>query len=231
MAGKKTKIIKAAKFYSTFINPGDICYDVGANIGNKTASLIEIGAKVIAIEPQPACVAKIKKRFNNQVTVLETGLSDREGEIELHLTQTSTIASMNPEWIQSVQKQRFKQYHWNHKIKVPVTTLDKLILQYGKPKFIKIDVEGFELNILNGLHYAIKWICFEYVPEIIKIAIGCVDRLNFLDSNYEFNWSVGETMQFSLHKWVNANEMKNLLFQTKNSTLFGDVYARLKEHV
>ena len=187
LSRRQSKIIKVANFYSTFIKPGNLCYDVGANVGDKTASLLQVEARVIAIEPQPSCTKKIQKRFQDRVTIIETGLSDRDGEIELQLTHTSTIASMNSEWIKSVKQQRFRKFNWDRKIKVPITTLDKLILLYGQPKFIKIDVEGFELNVLKGLHHRINYICFEFVPEIIKIAIGCVDHLMFLNPNYEFN--------------------------------------------
>lgn len=225
-----TKINKVANFYSSFIKPGDLCYDVGANVGDRTAALLQIAAQVIAIEPQPSCAKKIRKRFQNKITILETGLSDKPGEIELYLTRTSTIASMNKKWINSVKQQRFKKYNWNHKVKVPLTTLDKVIASYGKPKFIKIDVEGFELNVLKGLHHKIDYICFEYVPEIIQIATACVDRLMSLSLDYKFNWSERETMVFGLKDWVNGEEMKNLLSQTQGSLTFGDVYAKITKN-
>jgi len=226
MAG--ASIAKIAKFYSNFINPGDLCFDVGANIGDRTAALLQVGARVVAFEPQPACVQKLKKRFSAKVAVVQTALGSTVGTAKLQLTRASTIASMNQNWINKVKERRFKKYNWNKEIVVPVTYLDKMILFYGEPKFIKIDVEGFELEVLKGLYSSVEHVAFEFTPEVIEIAAGCVARLNSLNSNYIFNYSEGESMILALEKWVDAEKMIDLLERTKGSPIFGDVYAKLR---
>jgi len=45
---------------------------------------------------------------------------------------------------------------------VPIKTLDQLIATYGRPKYIKIDVEGYELPVIGGMHAKIDLISFEY---------------------------------------------------------------------
>jgi len=218
---------KMTEFYSQFVSSGDIVYDVGANVGNRTAVFLALGAKVIAIEPQPNCVSKLSKRFGNKATIVQTALSDREGTAVINLTSTSTIASMNQDWINAVKKDRFKKFNWTKSIKVPVTTLDKLIMYHGKPTFMKIDVEGFELNVLNGLHHRIEAVSFEFTPEVINIARSCIERMVYLNPNYRFNYSLLETMELSLDTWIDPIQMISILESYKTSKVFGDVYAKL----
>jgi len=214
-------------FYKQFMQPGDLVYDVGANIGNRTEVFLDLGAKVVAIEPQPNCVAKLRQKFeyNPQCAILQLALGSREGMSTLNLTRTTTIASMNAEWIATVKKRRFKKYNWDEHIEVKTATLDCLMRIYGTPTFIKIDVEGYEYEVLKGLSQPVKALSFEFVPEIIKIATDCVAHLSSLGV-YEFNWSQGESMHFEFPEWLNAPKIKTLLIQTQGSSIFGDVYAR-----
>lgn len=228
----KASIEKMIRFYSTFINPLDLCFDIGANIGDRTAALLLSGNKVVAIEPQPECVKHIRKRFQTKIDeykliVIQNAVGSKEGSAKLQLTRTSTIASMNPNWIQRVKERRFKKFNWNRSIEVRVQTLDKLIAHYGKPEFIKIDVEGYELEVLKGLSQKINFLAFEFTPEIINIATGCVDRLRVLSSNYKYNYSEGESMVMKNKLWVGPDEIIDLLNKTQGSPIFGDVYAKL----
>src|SRR5262245_12044409 len=54
---------KMRHFYSQFIAPGNLCYDVGANVGDRTDIFRKLGARVIAIEPQTACLEVLRQRF------------------------------------------------------------------------------------------------------------------------------------------------------------------------
>ena len=63
------------------------------------------------------------------------------------------------------------------KVQISVTTLDALIDEFGAPAFCKIDVEGMEAEILQGLSSALPLIAFEYVPAALPIAQACLDRL------------------------------------------------------
>ena len=108
-----------------------------------------------------------------------------------------------------------------------MTTLDALIAEYGKPAFIKIDVEGFELQVLNGLSQPIRYISFEYtVPEQTQNAIDCMMRLSSLDKDIKFNYSVEESMKWALKTWLSTEEMiEHVKTAAFNKIGFGDIYA------
>ena len=107
-----------------------------------------------------------------------------------------------------------------------MTTLDLLVAEYGLPVFIKIDVEGFEINVLRGLTKPVRCLSFEFVPEFTSNAIECLrylTQLGFL----EFNLSIGESMAPLREPWYSADEVAGrLLSYEGNRSLFGDVYAR-----
>lgn len=218
-------------FYRTFIEPGDICFDVGANVGNRIRPLLKIGAKVVAVEPQDSCIEILRIKFGNQIELVTKGLAAVEGEMEFYISDSSTISSFSKDWIDAVKKTRFKQYNWNTVKKVQMTTLEHLISTYGKPKFIKIDVEGFELDVLEGLKQPIAAISIEYtVPEQADKAIACIQRIAKNGGELECNYSIGESMEFALEHWLNVEEMiTHIQSPDFLKTKFGDIYIMLKK--
>ena len=56
---------ETSAFYSRLVKPRDLCFDVGANIGSKTKIFLELGARVVCIEPQPNCVDVLKETYQN----------------------------------------------------------------------------------------------------------------------------------------------------------------------
>jgi len=232
---KKTRqniedINKRKLFYSSFIEKNDLCFDVGANKGNRISPLLEIGAKIVAIEPQESCYKYLKDKFGKDIEIVTKGLGESECVKDFHISNASVISSFSDEWINSVKDGRFKDYNWNKVTKVEVTTLDILIEKYGLPKFIKIDVEGYELEVLKGLTKPIKIISFEYtVPEQINKVIECIEQIEINDTNIECNYSIGESMLLASLNWHTVEEMKKFII-TKEfiKTGFGDVYVRIK---
>ncbi len=214
-------------FYKHFLQKGDLVFDVGANIGNRIEAFLACETKVIAVEPQPSCSSQLEKKFGNRIILEKIGLGEEEGELEMHLSTDSTVSTFNTEFIKAT-KQRFRYSKWNDKIKVPISTLDALIKKYGIPNFCKIDVEGFELQVLKGLRYPIPIISLEYcVPEMSEMNIKCIQRLNDLSPSGVFNYSIEESMKWALPEWMNY---ENFLVHVKSKeftdTLFGDIYFK-----
>jgi FkbM family methyltransferase len=200
------------QFYNSIINPGDLCFDIGANIGNKAAIFKALNAKVIAIEPQDECVKILKHRFGKSVTILQKGVGEKEGEMDFFISNSHTISSFSKDWIDTVKKTRFKEMEWNRKVTVPITTLDLLISTYGMPRFVKIDVEGYEWEVLKGLTQSVPTLCFEYTaPERLQIARTCLQHLASLYTNAECNYTAGEVLQFVLPDWITPEHMMNIL--------------------
>jgi len=217
-------------FYATLIEPGDLVFDVGANVGNRTKVFLRLGARVIAIEPQPSCGSLLARAFRDdpRVTVVCEALGAASGEAKMKVSDASTISSMSPNWIEAVRSSgRFATYRWNRTISVPVTTLDALMERYGVPAFIKIDVEGFEFAVLQGLSRAIRALSFEFTPECADAGLSCVARLESLGFS-RFNYSAGESGAFERSEWFDASTARARLESLRGDVrTFGDVYARV----
>lgn len=106
-------------------------------------------------------------------------------------------------------------------------TLDQLVADYGEPKFIKIDVEGFESEVLSGLSRTVPALSIEWTPEFPENTRACLRHLMTL-GDYEFNMSWGESMRFSKSTWRSYDSMLALVDEFEGETqLFGDIYAKL----
>lgn len=213
-------------FYSQFIKKGDLCFDVGANIGNKTNIFLKLGTKVVAIEPQKLACQKINNLYggNKNLIVVNKGLADKAGFLELSIGEDySVLATMSEKW--KKEGGISKDYAWTKTQKVSVLTLNDLISEYGLPKFCKIDVEGFEQQVLKGLSQPIPYLSFEFHKSFLDDAVSCVKHLASL-GKAEFNCCFGESMEFIFKTWVSADEILLKIKQSNDKDLWGDIYVK-----
>lgn len=217
---------RCERLYDEFVSPGDIVFDVGANVGERTATFVSLGARVVAVEPQADCAARLRERFGDRVEVVEAAAGSAAGEAELLVASYHTISSLSREWVDAVRASgRFSAFAWDRKVRVPVVTLDDLIHRFGHPAFCKIDVEGYELQVLEGLTQAVPALSFEFTFELIESRLACVDRLDALGMS-RFNFSEGESMRLVHDTWLTAGEIRQYLRGTpETAAFFGDVYA------
>jgi FkbM family methyltransferase len=224
-----TKIYRDRKsFYSQFIKKNDLVFDVGANVGNRTEIFLSLGARVVAIEPQENCINVLRTKFgnNSMFDLYEGGMDSKRGKNKIRIANADTISSMSTSWIERVKKDVFKDYSWDKEVEINVETLDNLIKERGIPKFIKIDVEGYELEVLKGLSQKTKYLSFEFMlPQFFKEAVDCIDYISTI-SPIECNISWGESMKLELPSWLNSKDFKEYLSQAKTTSNFGDIYIR-----
>ena len=140
-------------FILNSLNPNDMFVDVGANVGHYTLLAASKGANVIAIEPIPATFDKLGRNvelnnLSDRVNCLMLGIGKEPGELEF----ISDRDVMN----------RVAGPSDSGGIKVPVESLNTL-LKDATPKMIKIDVEGFELEVLNGAKDVLKSLDLKYL--------------------------------------------------------------------
>ena len=216
-------------FFKQFMGPDDLVFDVGANIGEVTEIFAQLSHRVIAFEPVLESYDLICEKFstNQRVAVYNVALGSEIGTRTIATSKTTPTvgcASMSPGWIDAVSRSdRFKANHWTKNQDVQVVTLDSVIKFHGLPAFIKIDVEGYEPEVLAGLSQPVKALSFEFTPEQCGKAAQCVGYCEGLGMT-KFNLSLMQ--EYQLGEWVTANEICDRLSGIKGNMIYGDVYAR-----
>lgn len=216
-------------FFTKLINPGDLIFDVGANLGNYAELFAGIGARVVALEPNPDCVSHIRRSYPKmKIDTVNTAVGACPGVATIRIAQRSDISSMSADWMHAIAKaQSIDDSVWSSNLTVPVITLDSLIQRYGKPRFIKIDVEGFEENVLAGLSEPTELLSFEFNTNFLDATSRCLELLGRL-GDWKFNYVVGEPHNFELSDWVNAEQLSKRLEVLDKSLGYGDVFAMEK---
>ena len=228
--GLPGRIALLARFYSQFIGPGDLCFDLGAHVGDRVKAFSRLGARVVAVEPDPVCAGLLNRWYGRRpdVTLLQRAVGAESGTQPLHISgRNPTLNTLSTEWMRGIQRSsQFQGIEWEATVEVRVTTLDDLIREYGPPRFCKIDVEGYELEVLQGLTYPVPALSLEYNPAVPEMALDCISRLTAL-GDYEFNWTVREMPRFRSRVWLDPDSMGAELRQLPLEARTGDVYARL----
>jgi FkbM family methyltransferase len=220
------------RLYREFLGPGDLAFDVGAHVGDRTRCFAQLGARVIAIEPQPELAARLRRVFagDPKVAVLESALGAAPGRATLFQSRrTPTVTTLSDAWIGLVRgTEGFEGVAWQDRCEVPVTTLDGLIARHGLPRFCKIDVEGFEAEVLHGLSQPLPALSLEYVPAATGVVLAAIGRLEEL-GRYRFNVAPGERLRWLWPAWRGRSEIEDWLARRRPGEPSGDVYARLTD--
>lgn len=214
---------RGKKFYSKLIYKDALCFDIGANLGTKSKLFLASGANVIAFEPQSICLGALSeiKTKNPKFDFYPYAIGGNNTQAELHLANNIEVATLSEDFIDYF---KCEQIYWNNKESVTVKSLDYIIQQYGIPDFCKIDVEGFEYEILSNLNYKIPIIEFEFTGGFIENTLKIIDFLN--KDNTFFNFILNENLKFCLNKWVNGKEMKTIIKSLNTHKLHGNIFVK-----
>lgn len=218
---------KRAGFYRQFIRPGDLVFDVGANMGNRAKVFHRLGANVVAFEPQQGCYNFLRDVFQgkDRIRLVNRALGATAGTTQLLVADADILSSLSPGWIEAVQKSgRFRGCSWDRRENVAVTTLDQAIGEFGSPAFLKIDVEGYESEVVRGLSTPVTCLSVEFTAEFIANTLQCIDHLGSLGP-LEGRLSYGESMEFSTASWLSTEAVKQELIHL-DKLQWGDCYLR-----
>jgi FkbM family methyltransferase len=228
--GVPFRLSRMRELYAGLVPQGGLCFDIGAHVGNRLRCFRAMGARVVALEPQPdfARILRVLYGRDPGVTILEAAVGAEAGEATLLASvRTPTVTSLNPHWVAQVGNTLgFEHVDWAPGPTVRVTTLDSLVHRHGLPDFVKIDVEGHEPAVLAGLSHALPALSFEYLPAARDLAVACIDRLGTL-GDYRYKWSTGETSRFGSAQWVAPQAALDWLAGLAPDSGSGDLYARL----
>ncbi|HMD00769.1 MAG TPA: FkbM family methyltransferase, partial [Ferruginibacter sp.] len=223
---EKKQISRELDFYTSFLPACSLIFDIGANDGHKTAAFAVLANKVIACEPDPKNIGILNARFKKQtgVSIEPIAVSDQIGTTDLYVHESgSAVNTINPEWKRILEKEN--NGRWDKpilfsdtSIKVNTTTLDQLIVKHGVPDYIKIDVEGNELNVLKGLSQPVQFISFEVLlPEFRHDALVCIDLIRQLNQHAVFNYAGEEKLVLTSFK--EYDEFKSIINELNISHL------------
>ncbi|MBI3160453.1 MAG: FkbM family methyltransferase [Chloroflexi bacterium] len=231
--GAPARARRLRRFYGQFVRAGDLCFDIGAHVGNRLRAMAQLGARVVALEPQPVFYDFLRLAYgrNPNVTLRQTAAGARPGGARMLVSGNApTVSSLSPEWVAAMQTRdaTFSWVRWEREIEVEVTTLDALISEFGQPRFCKIDVEGYESQALEGLSQPLACLSFEYLHSALELGEACIQRLERL-GRYRYNLTVIEATDLLLPEWVGAADLTAALRDLPAGATSGDVYARLAE--
>jgi FkbM family methyltransferase len=213
---------QARAFFAQLARPGELVFDVGASRGHVAETLEEIGCEVLAVEPNPELVEVMRRHYAFQV--IEAAVGDQVGEATLHIGDWEGLSTLSDEWRRVAPQDRT----WLKTITVAVTTLDALIDEFGTPSFVKIDVEGYEPQVLAGLSRPLRNVMFEYQLAGFHLTEQALDELERM-GDYLFSYTVGEERRLHI-PWCKRVELVPALdsVRAREPHGYGDLVCRLQ---
>lgn len=147
------------------VSPGSLAFDIGANVGQSATVLLDLGLRVVSVEPHPDAVQEMRRVEQERAgegkadewTLYELACGARMGGLVLaehadHLARGQLTALRMPEAADAA-------HGWGPTIgtrSVACTTVDSLTRRHGAPSLLKVDVEGGEVSVLLGAKMTLR---------------------------------------------------------------------------
>jgi FkbM family methyltransferase len=211
------------RFYRQFFRSGDIVFDVGANVGDYAEAFSDLGACVVAIDPNPDTADSLQKLARiYDIKVERCAVGDCPGTATMNLCQFSHFATLSNKFLEETKgSPDYEGVEWKQQVEVPLVTLDQLAERYGQPVFVKIDLEGYEDKVVSGMSFRPNSLSFEFTTRSKDIAFRALSRLD----GYEFNAVAGRSFDMLHSQWMSRDEIISWI-DHYSQTQHGDIFGR-----
>ena len=214
-----------SKFYENLLlGRGAMVFDIGANVGDKSALFSRFSQRVIAVDPDQHNHKVLKRRFffQSKVVVINAAVGREEGKGFFYVNSPGSPSNtMSVKWKGILEDAKANRWStsttFSGTYEVDTLTLDALVRKYGVPAYVKIDVEGYEIHVLEGLTKTIPVMSFEAnLPDFRDETIQCVHKIsrlssnatfNIVDDRFEFFWDEPKDYRFIV-EWLAMTELK-----------------------
>ncbi|MBX9740339.1 MAG: FkbM family methyltransferase [Beijerinckiaceae bacterium] len=215
-------------WYGQFLSPGALAFDIGSHAGDRAACFARLGARVVAVEPQPAFARMLRMlhRRDDNVHVEQVALGATAGSLTLNInSENPTVSTLSSDFISAARGAvGWNTQTWSRSIETPVATFDMLIRKYGRPDFVKLDVEGWEHEALKGLTQTLPVLSFEFTTIQKDVALRCIERMAELGA-VRFLASLGESLAYDCPTHRDAAAMAKWIEALPEAANSGDIYA------
>jgi FkbM family methyltransferase len=214
-------------FYSALLPKGALVFDIGANVGTMTNVFVAACARVVAIDANPDCVRHVELTTSrSEVEIVHAAVGAENGHAVLKVSdRKDKMSSLSDEWREAVSKENHQYVGmWNREVSVPMITLDTLIERFGLPFYIKIDVEGYEDQVIDGLSQCPQLLSFEFNTVFLAPARRALESCVF--DKATFNYTLVDPVKFELDVWVTRDDLESRILDAKFGPGLGDIFVR-----
>jgi FkbM family methyltransferase len=209
--------LRERRFYSQLLGKirSGVVFDLGASNGGK-AEIFYRHSRVVCLEPSPQAADSLRKRFAHcsDLTIIEAAVSDASGwGTLLEFEPGSEYNTLHKGWAQALSQSHTNRFGFSRPApaekEVRLVTIDQLIAENGRPRYIKLDVEGFEWLAINGMSQHCDLVSAEFnLPEFLTDLENVIAKLELLGNNVGFNAVISEPpVKFEFPQWQSGAEI------------------------